>query len=172
MDISTAPAGPLENGPETTEAHENAVHRPTTTHATWGAGSPRLIITHDGLHHTFLLTDDHVRIGTAQDCELRLGGLAPVHAEIDHDEHDEYVLVLHGPADTSHNQTPIATVNAEGEVLRSGAQIIMGSWRLVFERDEFADHGRPYGGRAGGEGAHQRRQPTRPDYTGQRPAAE
>jgi predicted GNAT family acetyltransferase len=47
----------------------------------------------------------------------------------------------------------------------------MGAWRLVFARDEFADHGRPYGGRNGGEGAHQRRQAPRPDYAAQHPAS-
>lgn len=157
MDIRIAAAETLENG------HAPA-HGPTTTHATWGAGSPRLLITRDGLHDRFALVEKHVSIGGSSDCDLQLDGLAPLHAEIDHDERDEYVLVLHGPADTSHAQTPIESVHANGEVLRSGAQIVIGPWRLVFERDEFADHGRPYGGRAGGEGAHQRRQPNRPEY--------
>ena len=46
----------------------------------------------------------------------------------------------------------------------TGAQFTIGDWMLVFSRDEYADHGRPYGGRNGGEGTHQERQPERPDY--------
>ena len=38
-------------------------------------------------------------------------------------------------------------------------------WILVFGREEFADHGRPYGGREGGEFDVQPPQPGRPDYT-------
>jgi hypothetical protein len=140
------------------------VHGPTTTHADWGSGHPHLIVTGDDVHHMFALTDD-VRIGSAPTCELQLDGIEPVHAEVRHDEHDEYVLILYGPAMTSTPTTPIATVAAEGEVLRTGAQFRLGPWRLVFARDEFADHGRPYGGRSGGEGAHQRHQPPRPDYS-------
>ena len=34
----------------------------------------------------------------------------------------------------------------------------MGSWRLAYFREEFADHGRPFGGRSGGEFAYQRPQ--------------
>jgi hypothetical protein len=45
----------------------------------------------------------------------------------------------------------------------------MGPWTFVYARDEYADHGRPYGGREGGEGTHQPRQPERPDYTGDAP---
>ena len=35
---------------------------------------------------------------------------------------------------------------------------------LLGVRDEFADHGRPYGGREGGEADVQRPQPPRPEY--------
>ncbi|MFY9679907.1 MAG: FHA domain-containing protein, partial [Glutamicibacter protophormiae] len=52
-----------------------------------------------------------------------------------------------------------AGLNAGQEyVLRSGARIELGGWRLVFYREEYADHGRPYGGRNGGELAYQRPQ--------------
>lgn len=141
------------------------VRGPTTTHDAWGAGHPRLIVTGDDFHHVFALDEDHVRIGSAEGCHLRLEGAAPLHAEVHHDGADEYVLVLHGPANTSTAAIPLPALAAEGEVLRTGAQFTIGRWRLVFARDESADHGRPYGGRAGGEGAHQRRQPPRPDYS-------
>ncbi len=34
---------------------------------------------------------------------------------------------------------------------------------MSFFREEYADHGRPYGGRIGGELGHQRTQPSRTD---------
>jgi hypothetical protein len=157
-------------GREPGPARQGAAHGPTTTHSAWGAGSPRLIITRDGLHETFLINGDHARIGSAAHCELQLSEIDAMHAEITHDENDEYVLILHGPATTSHAQAQIPSLHVIGEVLRSGAQIIMGPWRVVFERDEFADHGRPYGGRAGGEGARDHDQPARPDYSHERPS--
>jgi len=49
----------------------------------------------------------------------------------------------------------------------------VGDWTLTFMRDEYADHGRPFGGREGGEGAVQPAQGARPDYGGeQRPGAD
>jgi hypothetical protein len=60
----------------------------------------------------------------------------------------------------------IEAVDAEGAILRTGARFTMGGWTFVYARDEFADHGRPYGGREGGEGTYQPQQPERPDYTG------
>ena len=35
------------------------------------------------------------------------------------------------------------------------------AWTMTFYREEYADHGRPYGGRIGGELGHQRPQPGR-----------
>jgi hypothetical protein len=55
-------------------------------------------------------------------------------------------------------------IDADRQVLRTGAQFVLGPWRFVFMRAEFADHGRPYGGREGGEGEVQPDQPPRPDY--------
>lgn len=169
MDERTQPEGSSE------DAGGTAVSRPTTTHAEWGAGDPHLIVTRDGLHQTFALDGDHARIGAGEECELRLSDLQPLHAQIEHDDRDEYVLVLLGPAsETSGSPTgeaardaaPDANGAATGQVLRSGAQFVLGPWRFVYERAEYADHGRPYGGREGGEGTDQPTQPARPDYTG------
>ena len=41
-------------------------------------------------------------------------------------------------------------------------RVEVGAWTMTFFREEFADHGRPYGGRVGGEIGHQRPQPERP----------
>jgi hypothetical protein len=95
--------------------------------------------------------------------DLRLEGLNPFHAEIRHDEHDEYVLFLYGPAEVGSDlKTPTENTPAEaGRILRTGARVQLGEWAMSYYREEFADHGRPFGGREGGEGERQ------PDQSGQ-----
>jgi hypothetical protein len=139
-------------------------YAPTTTHAEWGAGDPHLLISrHDedrSVHH---LTEMAVTIGSDAGCGLRLEGAAPLHATIVHDERDEFVLTMHAPGMMNANDLD-AKDGARVETLRTGARFTIGEWMLVFSRDEYADHGRPYGGREGGEGTHQHRQNERPDY--------
>lgn len=145
---------------------EQHAPEPTTTHAEWGAGNPHLKITGDGDRFVFNLTADAVRIGSAEGNELRLPDTEPVHAEINHDDQDEYVLTLHGSGEM--NAVPNAAETGAGgssEILRTGAHFTAGPWTLVFGREEFADHGRPYGGRTGGELSDQPPQPARPDYS-------
>lgn len=145
---------------------ERHPYRPTTTHAEWGAGNPHLTIIRDNDRFVFALTADAVRIGSADGNELQVPETDAVHAEIIHDDQDEYVLTLHGAGEM--NASPEATGARPGErseVLRTGARFTAGPWTLVFAREEFADHGRPYGGRAGGEGSDTPTQPARPDYT-------
>ena len=140
-------------------------YSPTTTHAEWGAGNPLLRITRDGERSEFALEGDVVRIGSAEGNELRLAETDPVHATITHDERDEYVLTLHGQGEM--NSNPAADATHEGDstqTLRTGAHFTAGPWTLVFNREEFADHGRPFGGRKGGELSDQPLQPPRPDY--------
>ena len=44
------------------------------------------------------------------------------------------------------------TADSKGpQLLRTGARVQVGEHVLVYQREEFADHGRPYGGRVGGE---------------------
>ncbi|MFC4139532.1 MULTISPECIES: FHA domain-containing protein [unclassified Microbacterium] len=137
--------------------------QPTTTHSSWGSGEPHLLIVNeeDG-RIVFPLDADLVTIGSDGGNHVVLEGTMPLHATIRHDEHDEYLLTMHGPGET--NARPIEGAQDRTEVLRTGARFTMGPWRIVFMRAEYADHGRPYGGREGGEGTHQRRQPDRPDY--------
>lgn len=138
----------------------------TTTHAEWGAGNPHLKISRDDDRSVFELTMDTVRIGSAEGNELRLPDTDPVHAEIRHDDQDEYVLTLHGEGEM--NAVPDTAETGAGgrtEILRTGAHFTAGPWTLVFGREEFADHGRPYGGRTGGELSDQPAQPARPDYS-------
>jgi hypothetical protein len=128
-------------------------HRVTTTHYSPGSGRPRLIFVVGSENwngeppREFNLLPDVTTIGSGENSSLRLDGLAMVAAEIRHDEQDEYLLFL--PGDTV------------GRVLRTGARIEVGPWRMAFFREEFADHGRPFGGRQGGELEHQKRQARR-----------
>jgi hypothetical protein len=76
-------------------------------------------------------------------------GLDAEHARIVHDERDEYVLYVTG---RQPDAGPPVLIDrpAPGRILRTGALITLGPWRLVFFREEFADHGRTFGGRVGG----------------------
>ena len=135
----------------------------TTTHYTRGGGRPRLIFVQDSkswngqVPREFSLTAERVRIGSDDSVDLQLPGLDGVHAEIVHNDRDEYVLVRHGKVTGSFG--PDST-----SVLRTGSRLQMGQWCLAFFREEFADHGRPFGGRSGGEFAYQR--PQRDPRTG------
>jgi hypothetical protein len=144
-----------------TQPHQSG----TTTHAEWGSGHPRLLISSEDDRLLYEITTDETRIGSADACEITLSGIAPVHAVIRHDGQDEYDLEMLGPGETSANIDKAAREEGRPvEMLHTGARFTAGPWRFVFVRDEYADHGRPFGGRLGGEGAHQRRQAPRPDY--------
>lgn len=140
--------------------------RPTTTHYLPGSGRPRLIFavqsgTWDGrAPREFDLLPDVTVIGSAGSADLILPGLEPHHARIVHDERDEYVLYVTG-SERGSGQPVLLDSSNPGRILRTGALIALGEWRLAFFREEFADHGRPYGGRVGGEFAVQRPQPER-----------
>jgi hypothetical protein len=147
----------------TLERHRRS--RVTTTHYLPGSGRPRLIFvlgseTWNGqAPREFALLEGVTTIGSHESADLRLDGLEPFHAEIRHDKDDEYVLVLRA-------EMPGAFPVLDPEVgrrriLRTGARIELGEWRMGYFREEFADHGRPFGGRMGGELAYQRPQPPR-----------
>ncbi|ASD22750.1 hypothetical protein B7495_12200 [Cryobacterium sp. LW097] len=144
--------------------------RVTTTHYAPGAGRPRLIFVVGSEYwngqppREFDLLPGVTRIGSAEDADLRLEGLDALHAEIRHDENDEYLLVALGPVGGgARTDDP-----SSGQILRTGARLEMGSWRMGFFREEYADHGRPFGGRLGGELSVQKPQPPR-DRTTRRP---
>jgi len=140
-----------------------AGYKPTTTHAEWGSGHPHLIISRDGDHQVFHLKEEVVHIGSSDDNQVQLPDIDALHASIVHDERDEYVLTMHGPGEM--NAVSHARPGEERvEILRTGARFTADGWTFVFSREEFADHGRPYGGREGGELSDQSAQPARPDY--------
>ena len=125
----------------------------TTTHDPRGGGRPRLIFAlgdtappHASQREFDLLPGVSV-IGSAPDADLRLEGLDARHAEIRRDERDEYLYVDLG------SQSPGRVDGQEisGKPLRTGDRIELGDWTLSFFREEFADHGIPFGGRHGGD---------------------
>ncbi|MCL1869871.1 MAG: FHA domain-containing protein [Promicromonosporaceae bacterium] len=153
--------------PETTPPGRD---EPGTTHADYGDGDPRLLLGHDGWtwedepQTVFWLDREVTLIGSSPEADIQLEGIAPLHAEIRHDESDDYVLELH-----DEGKAPTVAgghyVDRPGDqVLHHGASFRVGAWSLIFQRDEYADHGRPFGGREGGEGSEPLGQPPRPDY--------
>ncbi|MEO7147047.1 MAG: hypothetical protein ABIW81_08110 [Terrimesophilobacter sp.] len=137
--------------------------RVQSTHAQPGAGRPRLVFEVDpgqwdgGAAREFDLLMTTTRIGSGADTDLRLDGLDTLHAEIRHDERDEYVLYAFGEAELSSELTSPDedAIDDVGRILRTGSKVQLGEWAMSFFREEFSDHGRPFGGREGGEGATQ-----------------
>lgn len=137
----------------------------TTTHDPRGGGRPRLVFALGPApqpgdeQRVVALPPTTTVIGSGPDADLRLAGLDARHAEVRRDEQDEYVLVpLGDPA-----LTRVNGASADRHVLRTGCRIELGPWTMAYRRDEYADHGRPYGGRSGGELSRQRPQPV-PTY--------
>ena len=98
------------------------------------------------------------KIGSDAACDIRLAGLDPFEAEVRHEAADEFVVVRLGrPGNTRVNGARVDTA-----LLRTASRLEIGRWTMSFYREEYADHGRPHGGRIGGELGHQRRQPARP----------
>lgn len=133
----------------------------TTTHDPARGGGARLVMAVNessmpGERQAIFWLDDRVTtIGSAPTCDVVLPGLAQVHAEVRHDENDEFVLV------TEQSNVKVHGAPTRHSALRTGARVELGVWRMSYYREEFADHGRPYGGRIGGELGHQRPQPPR-----------
>lgn len=142
----------------------------TTTHAKGGAGRPRLIIAAnnpaiglapDSPDRVHELRPDVTTIGSDPGCDVVLPYLEPVHVHVVRDEWDEFRVI-----DDSHGRAAVDGLLARGQSIHTGDRLMVGPWVLLYERDEFADHGRPYGGRQGGEFTRQRSQPPRtPDPT-------
>ena len=135
--------------------------RVTTTNNPRGSGSPRLVLKKQDMwdgerQPVFWLNGAETTIGSDPACDIVLPHIPARHAVVRHDDDDEYLLVSCGPETRVHG----AVVHAP-RILRTGARVDIGPHSLSFFREEYADHGRPYGGRLGGELGHQRSQPTR-----------
>ena len=134
----------------------------TTTHDPRGGGRPRLIFAFGGSIQTlddqreFDLRPGVTTIGCGDEAHLQLPGLDWQHGEIRRDSADEYRYVqLSRAVGSSIDGCPMGST-----LLRTGKRLQLGPWTLSYYREEFADHGRPYGGRVGGNNGYQRPQTT------------
>jgi hypothetical protein len=132
----------------------------STTHDPDRGGRPRLIVAHrptaaGPAPSEFMLTRATTLIGSDARCDIRLDGLDPEHALVHHDDRDEYVLERRG----RFAQTLVNGERVDHALLRTATRLELSGWTLTFYREEYADHGRPYGGRIGGEAGHQPAQP-------------
>lgn len=150
--------------------------RITTTHDPLGGGDPRLVFSVGwapvaGMtRRVFYLVRGTTRIGSAPDCDLVLPGLRSHHAEIRRGDHDDeyYLVSVDGAAPTTVNGQQVDRAGGEDvekQRLRTGSRVTVGPWTMAYAREEYADHGRPFGGRQGGELSRQRPQ-DRPTYRG------
>lgn len=137
----------------------------TTTHDPLGGGEPRLVFylsppEQGGERLVLPLRRGVTTIGSSPDDDLTIAGLQPGHVRVRRDPvTDEYEVVPVRGTDTT-----VSGVAVTAPVtLRTGATVRAGDLTLVYARDEYADHGRPYGGREGGEFSYQRPQ-RRPRY--------
>lgn len=131
----------------------------TTTHDPARGGNPRLVLAQERLgpddEPVVHRLHDGMTIGSDAGCSIVLPGLAPVQARLRHDERDEWVV------DAVSGVTRVHGAAVVSQILRTGTRVDVGVHSLVFARDEYADHGRPFGGRIGGEAGHQIPQPPR-----------
>ena len=140
--------------------------RISTTHDPAGGGQPRLFFPaadSAGARLKVFFLQPEVSVGDRDDADLRLRGVSTYQAVIRRNAKDEYEIEPHPDG------LPIRVHGARilgPTQLRTGARIEIGNWQMVYFRAEYADHGRPYGGRQGGEIDQQRWQPAgryRPD---------
>lgn len=133
----------------------------TTTHDPAGGGQPRLVAiparwTYEQPRRVYPLRPGVTSIGSDPSCDIRVPGLAAIHAEVRRDDQDEYVVVgLASDPPLRVNGAPVR----QG-LLRTGTRVEIGESTFTYNREEYADHGRPYGGRIGGELGHQQPQPS------------
>jgi hypothetical protein len=147
------------------------LRRPTTTHDPDRGGYPRLVMAPDphpgpGATQPVFHLADRIVIGSHPSCDVVLDGLHAQHAEVVRRNDDEFVV---RPLATGHDVRVHGAVVLHEGLLRTGTRVELGSWTLTYVRDEHADHGRPYGGRVGGELGHQRPQPPRGDMGPRKP---
>ena len=145
--------------------------RPTTTHDPDRGGYPRLVMApgpHPGpdagraVYHL----SDRVLVGSHPACDVVLDGLLPRHAEVVRTDDDEFLV---RPLDGARDVRVHGAVVLTEALLRTGTRVDVGRWTLTYAREEYADHGRPYAGRIGGELGHQKPQPPREQLQGRRP---
>lgn len=137
--------------------------QPSTTHDPDRGGYPRLVtapaeqVLPGEVRPVYALAGI-TTLGSRADSDIRMVFLQPEHAEIRQTEDDEFVLVPLVHSDLIRVNGGYVRGPA---LLRTGTRVEIGDRVLSFVREEYADHGRPYGGRVGGEIGHQKPQPPR-----------
>ena len=132
----------------------------TTTHDPNRGGEARLVVVKQDVWAgekvpVLWLTKERTTIGSRASCDVVLPGLAPHHATVIHDRDDEFVV------HSADGMVKVHGAPVQQQVLRTGSRVEIGQHCLAFFREEFADHGRPHGGRIGGELGRQLPQPSR-----------
>ncbi len=131
-----------------------------TTHDPARGGGARLVLLKQdywpGERQPVFWLHDGLTIGSGADCDVRLPGLEARHAVLHHDEDDEWVIEAVAGITRVHGSPVIR------QLLRTGSRVSLGQHELGYHREEYADHGRPHGGRIGGELGRQEPQPPRP----------
>lgn len=152
---------PVTPWPLTPTMMRRPVRRTTTTHDPLRGGAPRLVeVPTDGVWVSevpvhWLNRESVTTVGSSVHSHVQLRGLKPHHAEVEHTADDDFII-----------HAREGTVRVHGELvdsaaLSNSARIQVGETVLAFSREEYADHGRPHGGRVGGEAGQQRSQPPR-----------
>lgn len=139
---------------------QRRLHSVRTTHDPAGGGRPRLYfaapLDYPGEPpRVFSLPPSDAVLGAAPTCQLSLPGLRDQHALIRRTAGDEYTIE---PAVVGADVRVAGALITGPTVLRTGTRVELSGWRMSYFREEFADHGRPYGGRIGGEAGYQRSQ--------------
>lgn len=140
---------------------QKAKRRVTTTHDPGRGGEAHLVLVKSevwqGERQPVYWLAERTTIGSDPGSDVVLEGLEPHHATVEHNEHDEFVIYA------VNGEVRVHGAPTGQGLLRTGARIRLGGHSLAFTRQEWADHGRPYGGRIGGEAGRQTPQPPRQD---------
>lgn len=138
------------------------VRHVTTTHDPDRGGYPRLMMAPNphpqpGERRPIYDLGQVTTIGSAPDSVIRLPDVPERLAVVRRDADDEFVVVSLDPSlPVRVNGAPVRQA-----ILRTGSRVELGRWTLSYFREEYADHGRPHGGRIGGELGYQQPQPPR-----------
>lgn len=157
---STELAPPLPMWPIAPTFQRRVRRPPGTTHDASRGGGARLVLfrpdVRAGSRQPLYWLGEETSIGSDPGCDVVLPGLEPRHAVVRHDDDDEYVIEAVAGITRMHGERL-----DRPRALRTGTRVTLGEHLLIFSRAEHADHGRPFGGRIGGEFGHQIPQPPR-----------
>ena len=162
--VSAIPLPPKTLFPLVPTVSRRIRRKATTTHYLPRSGRPRLIFVigsknwNGQMPREFDLLPEVTTIGSGSEASLQLDGLNALHAEIRRTADDEYVLYPIGAQAGGSGLVETTGRKDGGQVLRTGTRIELGKWKMAYFREEFADHGRPHGGRVGGEMSRQKPQ--------------